>query len=54
MQEGDDNRRIPAKMIAHEVGVFGEINSLKGESSETLATVDGFVLSGGGASASRL
>lgn len=45
---------IAAKMIAHEIGIFRQIDGLEGQSPETLSTVDGFVLSGGGATAPRL
>lgn len=45
---------IAAKMIAHEIGVFSKINSLKRKSAETLTSVDGLVLGGGSASTARL
>ena len=41
-------------MVAHEIGIFGKIDGFEGESSQPLTAVDGFVLGGGGASASRL
>lgn len=45
---------VAAKVVAHEVGIFGEIDGLEGESPEALSAVDGFVLGGGGASAAGL
>ena len=41
-------------MIAHEIGIFGQINGFEGKSAEPLPSVDGLILSGSGASASRL
>ena len=41
-------------MVAHKIRIFGQIDGLQGEPSETLAAVDSFVLSGGGASATGL
>ena len=40
---------VPSEMITHEIGIFGEINSLESKPSETLPPVDGFILGGGGA-----
>lgn len=45
---------VASEVVAHEVGVFGEVDGLEGESSETLFAVDGFVLGRGGATAARL
>lgn len=45
---------VAAEVVAHEIGVLGEVDSLEGKSAETLAAVDGFVLGGGSASASGL
>ncbi|KAK2989175.1 hypothetical protein RJ640_029367 [Escallonia rubra] len=41
-------------MVAHEIGVFGEIDSFKGKPAQPLTAVDGLVLGGGGATAARL
>lgn len=45
---------ITAEVVAHKIRIFGQIDGLQGEPSETLAAVDSFVLSGGGASATGL
>lgn len=45
---------VTAEVVAHEVGVLGEIDGLEGEAAEALAAVDGFVLGGGGAPAPGL
>lgn len=45
---------IPPEMIAHEIRIFGEINSLESEPPETLPPVDGFILGGGSATAAWL
>ena len=42
---------VASEVIAHEIRILGEINGLEGKPPETLAAVDGFVLSGGGAAA---
>lgn len=41
-------------MIAHKIGIFGEIDGLEREPSKPLSPVDGFVLGRGSASAPRL
>lgn len=46
--------KLPSKMIAHEIGIFGEIDGLEREPSKPLSPVDGFILGRGCASAPRL
>lgn len=41
-------------MVAHEVGVLGEVDGLEGEAAEALPPVDGLILGGGGAAAAGL
>jgi hypothetical protein len=41
-------------MVAHEVGVLGEVDGLEGEAAEAFPPVDGLILGGGGVAATRL
>ena len=34
----------PSEVVAHEVGILGEVDRLQRQAAEALATVDGFVL----------
>lgn len=45
---------IAAEVIAHEIGVLGEVDSLEGQAAEALPPVDGLILGGGGAAAAGL
>lgn len=45
---------IAAEVVAHEVGVLGEVDGLEGEAAEALPPVDGLILGGGGAAAAGL
>jgi hypothetical protein len=46
--------QVPAEVVAHEVGVLGDVDGLEGEEAETLPPVDGLILGGGGAAAAGL
>ena len=41
---------IPAEVVAHEIGIFGEVDGFKRESTEPLTAVHRFRLGGGGTS----
>lgn len=41
-------------MVAHEIGVLGEVDGLEGQAAEALPPVDGLILGGGGAAAAGL
>jgi hypothetical protein len=41
-------------VVAHEVGVLGEVDGLEGKAAEALPPVDGLILGGGGAAAAGL
>ena len=41
-------------MVAHEIGVLGEVDGLERQAAEALAPVDGLILGGGGAAAAGL
>lgn len=45
---------VAAEVVAHEVGVLGEVDGLEGEAAEALPPVDGLILGGGGAAAAGL
>lgn len=45
---------VAAEMVAHEVGVLGEVDGLHGEAAEALPPVDGLILGGGGAATAGL
>lgn len=50
-EKKENLKDVPSEMITHEIGIFGEINSLESKSSETLPPIDGLILGGGGATA---
>lgn len=41
-------------MVAHEIGILGEVDGLEGQAAEALPPVDGLILRGGGAAAAGL
>jgi hypothetical protein len=41
-------------VVAHEIGVLGEVDGLEGQAAEALPPVDGLILRGGGAAAAGL
>lgn len=41
-------------MVAHEIGVLGEVDGLERQAAEALPPVDGLILGGGGAAAAGL
>jgi len=45
---------VAAEVVAHEVGVLGEVDGLESEAAEALPPVDGLILGGGGAAAAGL
>lgn len=42
---------VPSKMITHKIGVLGEVDRLQGQAPEPLASINGFILRRGSASA---
>lgn len=45
---------VASEMVAHKIGIFGKIYGFKCQSPQPLTAVNGFILGGGSASASRL
>lgn len=45
---------IASEMVAHKIGIFSDIDGFEGKSSQPLTPVYGFILGGGGATATRL
>ena len=50
----EKRRSVPAEVIAHEIGVLGEVDGLQRQAAEALAAIDGLVLRRGSAPAAGL
>lgn len=51
---GDGSKDLPSEVVAHEIRVLSEIDSLQRQPAKPLATVDGFILGGCGATTTGL
>lgn len=45
---------IAAEVVAHEIGILGEVDGLEGQAAETLPPVNSLILGGGGTAAAGL